>query len=149
MMVNTGLRPSEILSCPLEDFELEAEIPFLRVAAHGRELKQRHTARDIPLIGVSLAAARRIVGREGVTRYLHKANYWSSLVNKYLENNGLKETPQHTAYSLRHSVEDALLTAGVDDRVRADILGHRYARPVYGSGGGLEMRRQALAKIAF
>lgn len=148
MMVNTGLRPSEILSCPLDDFCLDADIPFLRVAANGRELKQRHTAREVPLLGVSLAAAQRIVARGGVTRYLHKANTWSSLVNKYLDNNGLKETPQHTAYSLRHYVEDALLEAGIDDRVRADILGHKYARPVYGSGGGLEMRRAALAKIA-
>lgn len=148
MMINTGLRPSEILSCPVDDFCLNADIPFLRVAANGRELKQRHTAREVPLLGVSLAAAQRIVARGGVTRYLHKANTWSSLVNKYLDNNGLKESPQHTAYSLRHYVEDALLEAGIDDRVRADILGHKYARPVYGSGGGLEMRRAALAKIA-
>ena len=147
VMVNTGLRPSEILSCPLDDFCLDQDIPFIRVAAHGRELKQRHTARDIPLLGTSLAAAKRIVARGGITRYLHKANTWSSLVNKYLENNGLKETPEQTAYSLRHYVEDALLAAGVDDRIRADILGHKYARPVYGSGGGLKMRSDALEKI--
>lgn len=148
VLINTGLRPSEVLSCPIEDFELDAPIPFLRVAPHGRELKQRHTERDIPLLGVSLKAARRIVQRGGITRYHDKANAWSGVVNKYLETNGLKETPKHSAYSLRHYVEDALLTAGVDDRVRADILGHKYARPVYGSGGGLEMRRAALECIA-
>jgi len=136
------------MSCPLEDFCLGYDIPFIRVAAHGRELKQRHSARDIPLLGVSLDAVARIVSRGGIARYRHKASAWSGVVNKYLENNGLKETPQHTAYSLRHYVEDALLAAGVDDRVRADILGHKYARPVYGSGGGLEMRRDALDKIA-
>ncbi len=148
MMVNTGLPPSEILSCPLDDFVLGADIPFLRVAANGRELKQRHTAREIPLLGVSLEAAQRVAARGGILRYQHKANGWSSLVNKYLGARGLKESPDHTAYSLRHYVEDALLAAGVDDRVRADILGHKYARPVYGSGGGLEFRKQALAKIA-
>lgn len=149
ILVNTGLRPSEVLSCPRGDFCLETEIPFLRVAPNGRELKQRHTQRDIPLLGVSLDAGRRIVARGGILRYAHKASAWSSLVNKYLQNNGLKETPRHTAYSLRHSVEDALLAAGIDDRVRADILGHKYARPSYGSGGGLEMRHTALSKIAF
>lgn len=148
MLVNTGLRPSEVLSCPLEDFCLSEPIPFLRVAPNGRELKQRHTAREIPLLGVSLEAAKRIVARGGIQRYWHKATSWSNLVNKYLENNGLKETPNHTVYSLRHYVEDALLTAGIDDRVRADILGHKYRRPVYGSGGGLELRRLALEKIA-
>ena len=148
VLVNTGLRPSEVLSCPLDDFCLDGPIPFLRVAPNGRELKQRHTAREIPLLGVSLLAAKRIVARGGVQRYWHKATHWSNLVNKYLDTNGLKETPAHTAYSLRHYVEDALLAAGIDDRVRADILGHKYKRPVYGSGGGLEMRRQALIKIA-
>ncbi|MDW3221618.1 MAG: tyrosine-type recombinase/integrase [Paracoccaceae bacterium] len=135
VLVNTGLRPSEVLSCPLEDFCLDQPIPYLRVAPHGRELKQHHTARDIPLLRVSLAAAQRFVTRGGIQRYCDKANGWSSLANKYLETNGLKETPAHVAYSLRHYVEDALLTAGIDDRVRADILGHKYKRPVYGAGG--------------
>jgi len=54
----------------------------------------------------------------------------------------------HTCYSLRHYVEDALLAAGVDERVRADILGHKVNRPRYGEGGGLKMRLDALNKIA-
>ena len=148
VLITTGLRPSEVLSCPIDDFVLDAPIPFLRVAPHGRELKQRHTEKDIPLLGVSLEAANRIVQRGGITRYRDKANAWSSVVNKSLETKELKETPKHSAYSLRHYVEDAHLTAGADDRVRADILGHKYARPVYGSGGGLEMRRAALDRIA-
>ena len=98
VLINTGLRPSEVLSCPLDDFCLDEEIPFIRVAAHGRELKQRHAARDVPLLGVSLKGARRIVSRGGIKRYPHKANSWSGVVNKYLENNGLKETPKHSAY---------------------------------------------------
>ncbi len=148
VLINTGLRPSEVLSCPLEDFCLDGQIPFLRVAPNGRELKQRHTAREIPLLGVSFEAANRIVARGGVQRYWHKATSWSNVVNKYLRTNGLAETPAHTAYSLRHYVEDALLTAGIDDRVRADILGHKYKRPVYGTGGGLQLRLQALSRIA-
>lgn len=100
------------------------------------------------MLGVSLEAAHRIAARGGILRYWQKATHWSSVVNKYLRTNGLAETQTHTAYSLRHYVEDALLTSGVDDRVRADILGHKYKRPVYGSGGGLPLRRDALAKIA-
>lgn len=146
-MVNTGLRPSEVLSCPLEDFRLSKDIPYILVAPNGRELKQRHTAREIPVLGISLEATKRIVARGGIKRYAHKANQWSGLVNKYLANNGLKETLNHTAYSLRHYVEDMLLSASVDDKVRANILGHKYNRPVYGSGGGLQMRRDILAKI--
>lgn len=148
IMINTGLRPSEISDAPLEDFCIQENIPHLKIAPNGRELKVAHTRRDIPLLGVSLEAARRIVARGGIQKYARKASGWSALVNKYLSNNGLKETPKHTAYSLRHYVEDALLAAGVDDRVRADILGHKYHRPIYGDGGGLLGRRNALEKIA-
>jgi integrase len=148
MMINTGLRPSEITDAPLEDFETSSNIPFFRVAAHGRELKVAHTKREIPLLGVSLEAARRIVSRGGISRYRHKAGGWSASVNKYLSNNHLKESPLHVAYSLRHYVENALLAAEVDDRVRADILGHKYNRPRYGDGGALEGRRIALERIA-
>ncbi|MEO1797078.1 MAG: integrase, partial [Pseudomonadota bacterium] len=148
MMVNTGLRPSEITDAPLSDFVLDLNIPHLRVAANGRQLKVQHTARDIPLLGVSLAAAKRIAERGGIKRYVHKAGSWSALVNKYLANNGLKETEKHVAYSLRHYVEDALLAVRVDDRVRADILGHKYHRHNYGTGGGLVGRRAALECIS-
>lgn len=147
-LVNTGLRPSEVTDAPLADFRVQDNVPHIKVAPNGRELKVAHTRRDIPLLGVSLEAARRIVARGGIQRYVNKASNWSALVNKYLANNGLKETPRHTCYSLRHYVEDALLAAEVDDRVRADILGHKYHRPVYGDGGGLVGRRDALAKIA-
>ncbi len=147
ILIKTGLRPPEVTDAPLDDFLVLENIPYLKVAPHGRELKVAHTRRDIPLLGVSLEAARRIVARGGILRYRDKANYWSALVNKYMGNNGLKETPFHTAYSIRHYVEDALLAAGVDDRVRADILGHKYHRPVYGEGGGLAGRRDALLKI--
>ena len=148
MMVNTGLRPPEITDAPIEDFAVDAPIPYFRVAPNGRELKVAHTRREIPLLGVSFEAACRIVARGGVGRYRHKAGAWSAAVNKYLASNDLKETPAHVAYSLRHYVEDALLAAGVDDRVRADMLGHKYARPNYGTGGGLSGRRTTLEKIS-
>ncbi|WP_170561437.1 tyrosine-type recombinase/integrase [Ruegeria atlantica] len=148
MTINTGLRPSEITDAPLEDFEVKHNVPFLRVTENGREIKIEHTERDIPLLGVSLEAARRIVKRGGITRYKYKANSWSAAVNKFLTENDLKETPKHTAYSMRHWVENALLAAKVDDRVRADILGHKYKRPSYGDGGALVGRREALELIA-
>lgn len=148
VMINTGLRPSEITDAPIDDFVLSDKIPHIRVAPNGRELKVSHTMRDIPLLGVSLLAAQRIAGRGGIARYTHKASGWSAAVNKYLKTNGLRESPDHVVYSIRHYVENALLAAKVDDRVRADILGHKYQRPRYGDGGGLKGRRDALKLIA-
>ncbi|WP_227271213.1 DUF6538 domain-containing protein [Roseobacter weihaiensis] len=149
MMINTGLRPSEITDAPLSDFEVDAPIPFFRVAPHGRELKVSHTEREIPLLGVSLAAAKRIAARGGIKRYAHKANGWSAAVTKHLRVHGLRETEKHSPYSLRHSMEDALQRVGADDRIRADILGHKYARPKYGDGGALPARLGVLEKVAY
>ena len=148
MMINTGLRPSEITDAPLSDFHLDHNIPYFSVTATGRQLKQPHTARDIPLVGVSLEAARRIVARGGIQRYRHKTGSWSGLVNKFLGNNGLRETPDHTSYSLRHYFENALQAASPDDRVRADIMGHKYKRPKYGDGGALAGRLKVIEMIA-
>jgi hypothetical protein len=111
IMLNTALRPSEITDAPLSDYETTANLPYLRVAPNGRELKVVHTRRDIPLLGISLEAARRIVARGGIKRYRHKAGAWSAVVNKFMSTNGLRESPAHTAYSIRHYVENELLAA--------------------------------------
>ncbi len=148
VMVNTGARPSEVTDAPLSDWHLDAPIPYLSVAQHGREVKVAHTVRDLPLLGVSLEAATRIVARGGSGRYFQKADSWSGYIGKALRRAGLMESPRHVPYSMRHYVEDALQEAGADDRYRADILGQKYERPRYGSGGALRGRRDMLARIA-
>ena len=149
VMINTGARPSEIIGARPADFRVSAEIPHLSITAHaGRTLKTDHSARDIPLLGVSRAAAVRLAAAGGCSRYLSKPDSWSAAVAKYLSQNGLRESPAHTAYSLRHSFEDRLLEVGVDERLRIELMGHRYHRPSYGRGGSLEIKRDAIARIA-
>lgn len=150
IMINTGARPSEIVNARPEDFDLDHDIPHLKIqAADDRQLKTGHSLRDIPLLGVSLDAARRLKDRGGCKRYADNSNGWSANVNKYLTAQGLRETPDHSAYSLRHSMEDRLLEADVDERTRAQIMGHKYKkRAEYGKGATLKKRRDAIAKIA-
>lgn len=149
VMVNTGARPSEILGCASDAWQLSADVPHLDVSRQiPRVLKTEMAPRQIPLLGVSLQAARRIARRGGITRYVDNADTWSAAVNKYLTENQLRETPQHTAYSLRHSFEDRMIEAGVDERIRVELMGHKYGRPDYGRGGSLEVRARALALIA-
>ncbi|SDE91308.1 tyrosine-type recombinase/integrase [Limimaricola pyoseonensis] len=145
VMVNTGMRPSEIANLGGDRIQLEGSIPHVQVRPEGRQLKNDVSERDVPLVGVSLEAMRGCP--EGFPRYLDKAGL-SATVNKYLRENGLSETPRHTLYGLRHSVEDRLLIAGVDERVRRDILGHSLNRQRYGDGGGLPMKLEALQRIA-
>ncbi len=152
VMVNTGARPSEIVGCALEAFQVSAGVPYLDLAKQvDRVMKTDSSPRQIPLQGVSLEAAKRIAARGGVRRYADNANSWSAAVNKYLEENNLRETvegKQTTAYSLRHSFEDRMTEAGVDDRIRAELMGHKYQRPDYGRGGSLELRAKLLAPIS-
>lgn len=150
LMVNTGARPSELLGCTNDAFQLSASIPHLDLSHQiQRVMKTEMAPRKIPLLGVSLDAAKRILQRKGIQRYVDNSDGWSATVNKYLTENGLRETPKHSAYSLRHSFEDRMTEAGVDDRIRAELMGHKYERPDYGRGGSLANRADLLAPISF
>ena len=149
VMVNTGARPSEILGAEALEFKVDAKVPHLAIRpGEGRALKTAQFERDVPLAGVSLEAARRLRALGGCVRYRGKADRWSAAVNKFLGANGLRETPAHRTYSLRHAFEDRLLEAGVDGRLRAELMGHKYNRPAYGRGGSLELKADAVAQIA-
>jgi integrase len=149
VMVNTGARPSEIIGARGEDFALADAVPHLRIRAHeGRGLKTDQSRRDLPLLGVSRDAAARLATAGGPVHYRDRNASWSATVNKYLGEHGLRETPDHSSYGLRHSFEDRLLEAGVDDRIRAELMGHKYGRPAYGKGGSLEIKQEAIARIA-
>ncbi len=148
LMVNTGCRPSEIVGARLEDFAVGDRVPHIRIRAHdGRSLKTDHSRRDVPLLGVSLDAARRLAKAGGPSRYAGKNDGWSAAVNKFLATNGLRETPDHTAYSLRHSFESRLIAARVDERLRAELMGHKYGRPKYGSVA-LDLLAEEVGRIA-
>ena len=51
-------------------------------------------------------------------------------------------------YSLRHSFEDRLLAADVDERNRRDLLGHALNRERYGKGASLEHMQEVVSKVA-
>lgn len=73
----------------------------------------------------------------------------SATINKYLRENKLLESSNHSLYSLRHSFEDRMLAAGVDDRIRRDLFGHRLDRERYGRGASLEHLAKIVQSIAF
>ena len=68
-----------------------------------RELKSAASVRVVPLVGVALEVFRRFP--DGFSRYREREEALSQLVNKYLRNNGLTTTPQHSLYGLRHSIQ--------------------------------------------
>lgn len=130
-MINTGARPSELANLRPERIVLDHDFPHIDIRPDGRELKSANAKRKIPLVGCSLEALKSFPS--GFPRY-HDNPGLSDEVNGFLSKRGLRETPAHTMYSLRHSFEERLRIGKVDDRLRAVLFGHpyhreRYARP--------------------
>lgn len=144
-MVNTGYRPSEGAMLTAAQIRLDAPVPYIQIEAVGRQLKSHNAERRIPLTGISLEAFRQFPN--GFPRYADNPSL-SDTVNKFLRENKLMETDQHTLYGLRHSFEDRLLAAGVDERIRRDLMGHSLDRERYGKGATLEHLVALLEPIA-
>lgn len=151
-VIETGARPSEICNLLPEYIHLDVPHPYISIRPRSslqgqkREVKAGASNRDIPLVGVSLAAMQE--NPIGFPRYYDKATHLSNTIMGYLSDNGLLESDKHTAYSLRHSFEDRMMEAGLDRDLRAILMGHKLKRPAYGLGGSIEFRAGELGKIA-
>ncbi|WP_378943090.1 DUF6538 domain-containing protein [Paracoccus sp. R86501] len=146
-MINTGYRPSEGAGLMRDEIRLDGNVPHILIQKNtNRLLKNAHSKRMIPLTGVSLDAFKQ--ARDGFPRYSRNAASLSATVNKFLRGNKLLQSEDHSMYSLRHAFEDRMLTAGIDERVRRDMLGHALGRERYGSGGDLKFLLEQVAKAA-
>ena len=144
-MINTGYRPSEGAALTDKTIQIDCQVPHISIEPDGRHLKSVHARRKIPLTGVSLEAFQAFPN--GFPRYRDKASL-SGAVNKYMKDNALLESPEHSFYSLRHSFEDRMIEAGVDDRIRRDLFGHRLNRERYGKGASLDHLARVLEPLA-
>jgi len=143
-MINTGARPSELANLLPQHIRLDHEYPHIVITPVKRELKSRSAKRNIPLIGCSLEAMRCCP--DGFPRYRDKPDL-SATTNKFLRENGLMETPEHVAYSVRHAFEDRLRNAQIDERLRSELFGHAYYREKYGEPK-LDELTKAIQKVA-
>jgi integrase len=144
-MVNTGYRPSEGAGLTAAQIRLDANVPHISIEPVGRTLKTAASRRVIPLLGVSLEAFRAYPG--GFHRYANSPSL-TDTINKYLRENGLLESEEHTLYGLRHSFEDRMLAAGIDERIRRDLMGHSLRRERYGEGASLGLLQTLLRPLA-
>ncbi|WP_166415442.1 site-specific integrase [Cochlodiniinecator piscidefendens] len=144
-MVNTGYRPSEAEVLTGAQIKLEGKIPFISIEPVGRQLKTQNARRVIPLAGVSLAAFRECPN--GFPRYANSSSL-TNTVRKFLIENKLRETSKHSMYSLRHSFEDRMTDAGIEERIKADLMGHSLKRERYGKGASLKKAHECVLQIA-
>jgi integrase len=146
IMVNTGLRPVEIINLTPGFILLDAEIPHVRVKPFGRVLKSQASERDVPLVGISLDAMREFP--IGFAQYADNGDTLSATVNKYFEENGIWLSKMHTLYSLRHSLKDRLRSVECPDELTDELMGHASGKPKYGDGHGLKLKLKYLQMIA-
>lgn len=146
-MINTGYRPGEGAGLLPEEIRLDSNVPHIIIQPNRiRALKTAQSKRTIPLTGVSLEAFRQ--APNGFPRFAGDGKALSAIAGKFLRAKKLLESPDHTLYSLRHSFEDRMLEAGIDERIRRDLLGHKLNRERYGAGGSLEHVHGLLSQIA-
>ncbi|MCC5957632.1 MAG: integrase [Natronohydrobacter sp.] len=145
VMVNTGARPSEIHGLTAEDIRLDTPIPFIDINDKHRTLKTEASKRKIPLWGVALEAMKR--RPDGFPTYRGR-DLWSTITNRTIRNTGLFPTPDHRAYSLRHSFEDRMIAEEIPERIAADMMGHTIRRERYGKGASLEKKLEVIQRIA-
>ena len=58
VVINTGMRPSEVAALRSTEIALDVAVPHLSLQPIGRELKSASARRVIPLLGIALAAMR-------------------------------------------------------------------------------------------
>ena len=143
----TGMRPSEVVNLQEDAIRLDAKIPYVKIQPDGRKLKTEDSEREIPLVGVALAAMR--LRPKGFPRYRDKSSSLSATVNKFLRVNGLRPTKDHSVYSLRHSFKDRLVAVEAPDSLIDSLMGHKTYKPKYGKGPSLELKLKFLEMMAF
>jgi integrase len=147
LIAETGLRPSEAANLNESTIVLDHQVPHVKVRPDGRRMKTDESLRDIPLVGVALDALR--AQPAGFPRYRDKSASLSGLVNRFLMNNGLRPTENHTLYSLRHTFKDRLRAVEAPPEMIDGLMGHAFEKPKYGAGYELAHKREWLQRIAF
>lgn len=151
VLIETGARQSEVSDIPPYSIRLDDPIPHLIIRREtgefARELKNKNSARDIPLVGVALDAMRR--HPSGFPRYRGKGTF-SAAANKYLKHSGI--LPEGVSVGgLRHSFEARLKDALVPIDDRGELMGHSVkkarGREVYGDKLSLEERCELHERI--
>lgn len=132
LLYSTGARITEVVSLAVDDIDLDAELPLIRVTGKGRRTRVvpigSHARRALEAYLVrarpSLAASGKSQGRLflGVRGApLSRQSAWAVLQTA-AERAGLAEAV--SPHTLRHSFATHLLAGGADVRVVQELLGH-------------------------
>lgn len=145
MVAATGMRPSEVVGLTEQRINLDVEIPFVEIRPDHRQLKTVHSERDVPLVGRALDVMQQFP--QGFPRYRQSPDSLSATINKGLGSAGLRPTPAHTLYSLRHTFKDRLIALEAPQRIQDALMGHAVHEVAYGAGPTLKHRAEWLSRV--
>ena len=154
LISDTGMRLSEAAGLHRNDIILDAPAPHINLTAHSwRRLKTKSSARHIPLVGMALWAAQRLLQHDSsyaFPRYCDgktcNANSASAALNKWMKTiiGG-----DYVVHSLRHSLRDRLRAVECPSDIIDQIggwtttgIGHGY-----GKGYSVEILAKWMSKI--
>ena len=155
LISDTGMRLAEAVGLLIDDIKLDEEVPYIKLRRHPwRSLKTKGSERDIPLVGASLWAAKRVVenGHQfAFPVYTNaskcSANSASAALNKWLKSRAPSGCVIH---SFRHSLRDRLRAVGCPPEV-ADAIGGWALMGVgqkYGAGFTIKQKNGWISEIA-
>ena len=156
IIFDSGMRLSEAAGLMIDDLKLEADIPYIDLKPHPhRRLKTASSERKIPLVGVSLWAAKRLkqysAGLYCFPRYTSSercnSNSASAAINKWIKTVGGSNDVIH---GLRHSFRDRLRAVEAPTDM-IDQLGGWSLKSVgqgYGDGYSSDLTSRYLQKIS-
>ena len=141
LLKGTGCGPGEIGGLVLADVSLDGEVPFVWIRPNAlRGVKASPRVRRVPLIGEALDAARDAYTRaqtradgkssddaalfESFGEGIKAADAISAKLSKMIRAAGVPKSRRLTSYSFRHTIKEALRSAGVADHVQRRIMGH-------------------------
>ncbi|SMO94235.1 DUF6538 domain-containing protein [Ruegeria faecimaris] len=158
LVSDTGMRLAEVAGLSLDDLVIDGKNPKVVIREHPwRRLKTASSAREVPLVGAALWAAKRIHGVasdkvHAFPRYNRSsqtnANSASAALNKWLR----PIVPANcTMHSFRHSMRDRLRAvecpSDIVDQIggwQTEGVGHSYGR-----GYSIDVLHKWLTKIEF
>lgn len=157
IQLNTGLRLSEPVYARVEDCIFDHPIPHIWIRKNElSNRKKKSSIRAVPLVGVSLFAAKRLVEMaklEGsqwlVPRYAHYhgSNSCSAIMNKYLSDLDFR------SHMFRHALIDRMKACNdIPTRLAESITGHYSGGSEFNNYGTvgytLEQKLEVLNRIA-
>ena len=156
LISDTGMRLAEAAGLEINDINLDSKTPYIDLKPNNsRRLKTKQSARQMPLVGASLWAAKQIkqevIGNYAFPRYTKggkcNANSASAALNKWVKKISSEAV---TVHSFRHSIRDRLRAVQCPSDI-VDAIGGWSATTVgerYGQGYNIDVLFEWMEKIA-